>query len=234
VPLQQANSCPLIVTLSILLALKWERVINERFRFGPGGILAALLLACGVLSSWIPVSAVAVENALHNDPVISKLKPEQSEGRGYQLVYTVNAPVEVTWDFKTDFASQVLMTNKLIRSHRLVSRNQDEVVTETVYDNKPAMTFKWQTTLFPEQHLLKFVLLNPEECGQKFHHGYIQLEAVDAGTRVTQVAYFDFFGVSFWVNYPFSGGMSHFLKYTANWEQQAVLNKSRDRSEVPE
>ena len=211
--------------------LEWEALINKKFRFGPGGILAALLLACGVLFSWIPVSAAAAENTLQNDPVISKLKPKQAGGRGYQLVYTVNAPIEVTWDFKTDFASQVLLTNKLISSHRLVGRNQDEVVTETVYDNKPNMTFKWQTTLFPEQHLLKFMLLNPEECGQKFHHGYIQLEAVDDGTRVTQVAYFDFFGVSFWVNYPFSGGMSHFLKYTANWEQQAVLHHKKPGSE---
>lgn len=204
-------------------------MINGKFRIGPSGVLAALLLACGVLSWWIPVSAVATENALNSDPVISRLKPEHAEGRGYQLVYMVNAPLEVTWEFKTDFASQVLLTNNLISSHRVVDRNLHEVVTETVYVNKPSMTFRWQTTLFPEQHLLEFVLLNPEECGQKFHHGYIQLEAVDAGTRVTQIAYFDFFGVSFWVNYPFSGGMSHFLKYTASWEQQAIL-KYRERS----
>jgi len=201
-------------------------VEKGKFRFRLTGILVAMLMVSNVLSPGIRVSDAATENPSSGDPVISKLKPEQAEGRGYQLVYTVNAPLKATWDFKTDFASQILLTNKFINSHRLVSRGQDVVVTETVYYNKPGMTFKWQTTLFPEQHLLKFVLLNAEECGQKFHHGYIQLEAVDAGTRVTQVAYFDFFGVSFWVNYPFSGGMSHFLKYTANWEQQAVLKKS--------
>jgi hypothetical protein len=73
---------------------------------------------------------------------------------------------------------------------------------------------------------MDFVLLNPEECGQKFHYGHIQLESV-AGvgkkTRVTQVAYFDFFGVSFWVNYPWYGGMRYFLEYTVRWEQDTIL-----------
>ena len=116
------------------------------------------------------------------------------------------------------------MNNKYINTHRLLSNNQNEVVTENEYSNKPRVKFKWQTTLFPDQHRLKFVLLNPEECGQKYHHGYIQLEAVGNRTRVTQVAYFNFFGVSFWVGYPFKGGMSYFLKYTAAWEQQTVLD----------
>jgi hypothetical protein len=67
------------------------------------------------------------------------------------------------------------------------------------------------------------VLLNPEQCGQKYHYGYIQLEEMDQKTKVSQIAFFDFFGVFFWVNYPFYGGMSDFLKYTARWEQQVIL-----------
>jgi hypothetical protein len=72
---------------------------------------------------------------------------------------------------------------------------------------------------------MDFVLLNPEECGQRFHYGYIQLDAVgalDEKTKVTQLAYFDFFGVYFWVKYPWYGGMKNFLKYTARWEQETI------------
>lgn len=182
-----------------------------------------MFIAAGALSAEIPVPAPAGKNLADIEPVISSLKPEQADGRGYRLVYTVDAPLEVTWRFKTDFASQVLLTNKLISAHRLVSRNGNEVVTETVYYNKPKLVFRWKTTLIPEQKLLNFILLNPEECGEKYHHGSIRLESVGSATRVTQVAWFDFFGVSLWVNYPFSGGMSHSLKYTVQWEQQAVL-----------
>ncbi len=189
-----------------------------------GGLVTAMIIASGALSAKTPTTAPAAEIPADDEPVISKLKPKHADGRGYQLVYTINAPLEVTWSFKTDFDSQVLLTNKLINAHRLVSRNGNEVVTETVYSNKPKLVFRWKTTLFPDQHMLKFVLLNPEECGEAFHHGSIQLQAVGSATRVTQVAYFDFFGVSLWVNYPFSGGMSRFLNDTARWEQQAVLN----------
>lgn len=185
--------------------------------------MVAILFASSSLSSEIPVSAPAGGQFLSGDPVISKLKPERADGRGYKLIYSVNVPLAVLWKFKTDFDSQLLLSNRFITSHRLVSRKQDEVITETEYSNKPKAIFKWQTTLLPAQHLLKYVLLNPEECGQRYHYGYIQLESAGSGTRVTQVAYFDFFGVSLWANYPFNGGMSHFLKYTAKWEQQTVL-----------
>jgi len=181
-------------------------------------------VACGLLSAEIRASASAIENhqGAASEPIITTLRPEAAKGRGYQLVYTVDAPLEATWNFKTDFGSQVLLTNRMITSHRLVSREGNEVITETVYYNKPKLVFRWKTILFPDRHLLEFVLLNPEECDEEYHHGSIQLEAVDAGTRVTQVAYFNFFGASLWVNYPFSGGMSYMLKYTARWEQKAI------------
>ncbi|MGA9575295.1 MAG: hypothetical protein WBS20_15250 [Lysobacterales bacterium] len=196
---------------------------RDIFRLGFGTATVAVLLAANPLSFASNDAGSDGVDALNTDPVISKLKPAQADGRGYQLVYTINAPIDVTWDFKTDFDSQILLTNKLIKSHRLVRHTGNEVITATVYNDKPKVTFKWQTTLFPGRHLLKFVLLNPEECGQVYHHGSIQLQAVGSGTRVTQEAYFDFFGVSIWVKYPFSGGMSQFLKYTARWEQQAVM-----------
>ena len=49
------------------------------------------------------------------------------------------------------------------------------------------------------------------------------MEPAPEGTRVTQVAYFDFWGASLWANYPWGGGMKDFLSYTAQWEQETVL-----------
>lgn len=66
---------------------------------------------------------------------------------------------------------------------------------------------------------------------KKFHYGHIQLETragIEEKTMVTQMAYFDFFGLFFWINYPWYGGMTDFLEYTARWEQETILNvKSR-------
>ena len=198
------------------------------FRFGLYGILAAILCASPGLSSENPDPDPTEQQFLSNTPIIFKLTPERKDGGGYKLIYLVDAPLEVFWKFKTDFDNQFLLSNKFITAHRFVSRNRNRVVTENEYSNKPKAIFKWQTTLLPDQHLLQFMLLNPQECGQKYHYGYIQLEALGSRTRVTQVAYFDFFGVSIWVNYPFYGGMSYFLKYTASWEQQTIL-KLKDK-----
>jgi hypothetical protein len=183
----------------------------------------ALFWASTSLSSEISAGEPAEKPHLSSKPIIFKLQPERKEGRGYKLIYLVDAPLEVFWKFKTDFDNQFLLSNKLITAHRVIRRTENEVITESEYINKPKTKFKWQTSLFPDQHLLKFILLNPEECGQKYHYGYIQLEPLGSRTRVTQVAYFDFFGVSIWVNYPFYGGMSYFLNYTAAWEQQTIL-----------
>ena len=190
-------------TVSILGFSKRTNVYKGKFLIGLCGILAAIHFASSGLSSDIPVSEPTEQQYLSNKSIIYKLKPEQSDGRGYELVYLVDAPLDVFWKFKTDFDSQFLLSNKFITSHRLISRNQNEVVTENEYSNKPKVIFKWRTTLLPDQNLLKFTLLNPEECGQKYHYGYIQLEALDSMTRVTQVAYFDFFGVSLWESIVF-------------------------------
>ncbi len=197
-------------------------------RFGLYGILIVILCASSGLSTQIPESEPTKQQLIGGKPIIFKLKPERKDGRGYKLIYLVDAPLDVFWKFKTDFGNQFLLSNKFITSHRFVNRNRNVVVTENEYSNKPKAIFRWQTTLLPDQHLLKFILLNPEECGQKYHYGYIQLEALGSRTRVTQVAYFDFFGVSIWVNYPFYGGMYYFLKYTADWEQQTIL-KLKDK-----
>ena len=194
---------------------------------------ALVLFASNGMSSEQPVPGPSQVQLSNSDPIISKLMPEQAHGRGFKLEYVVNAPLDVFWKYKTHFDNELLHNNKYIGSHKLVSREENLVITETEYSYKPKKVFKWQTTIFPEQHLLEYELLNPQECGQKYHYGYIQLEPEGTGTRVTQVSYFDFFGVSLWVNYPFKGGMSHFLKYTARWEQQLLseLEHEKQREE---
>lgn len=159
----------------------------------------------------------------YDEILISKLQPEQDKGLGYKIVYWVDAPLEVFWQFKTDFDNNFLESNKYIKSHRFISREGNVVITENEYSSKPGRIFRWQTTVRPELNRLEFKLLNPTEAGQKFHYGYIQLEAMGEKSKVTQVAYFDFFGVLLWVNYPFYGGMEHYLKDTTRWEQRTIL-----------
>jgi len=201
------------------------------FRYRLCGILAAIVFASSGFSSEIPDPESTEQQYLSSKPIIFKLKPERKDGRGYKLIYLVDAPLDVFWKFKTDFDNQFLLSNKFITAHRLIRRTRNEVVTESEYSNRPKAIFKWQTIVLPDQHLFKFILLNPEACGQKYHYGYIQLEPLGSRTRVTQVAYFDFFGVSIWVNYPFYGGMSYFLNYTAAWEQQTILKLKDDYEE---
>ena len=186
------------------------------------GLYILVLLSSNVLSSELNASEPSFDQINDKGPIITKLEPERESGRGFKLEYTVSGPPEVLWGFKTNFDSDLLHKNKFINSHKLVSHEKNLVVTENVYSYKPRSVFKWQTIVLPEQKILKYELLNPEECGQKYHYGTIRLEAEGSSTRVTHVAYFDFFGVSLWVNYPFKGGMSEFLKYTARWEQEFV------------
>ena len=186
--------------------------------------VCVLMLTASIgFSSERVVSELSQDQLSNNDPIISRLKPERAHGKGFRLEFLVDAPLDVFWKYKTNFDNEFLHKNRYITSHKLVSREENLVITETQYSYKSKHVFKWQTTIFPEQNLLKYELLNPQECGQNYHYGYIQLEAEGSGTRVVQVSYFDFFGASFWVNYPFKGGMSEFLKYTARWEQQFVL-----------
>ncbi|MBI4776321.1 MAG: hypothetical protein HY788_19435 [Deltaproteobacteria bacterium] len=154
---------------------------------------------------------------------IYRLAPDSRGGQAYKLVYLVRAPLDVFWKFKTDFDNDFLVTNKYIREHRFISRSGDSVITEDEYTHVPRIVFRWKTTVHSAIHRLDFVLMNPEECDQKYHYGYIRIESVQGSTRVTQVAYFDFRGASIWAVYPWGGGMKDFLSYTARWEQETVL-----------
>jgi hypothetical protein len=177
------------------------------------------------LPSAIPYSTASTNSKkIHGKEVlIYDLPPDRRGGEGYKLVYLVQVPIEVYWKFKTDFDNDLLVTNKYIREHRFISRKGNKIITEDKYTFGPDVFFKWQTEVFPDSHRLDFVLLSPEESGQRFHYGRIQLEAVEQGTEVTQVTYFDFFGASFWAHYPWGGGMKDFLRYTAHWEQEIIL-----------
>lgn len=160
---------------------------------------------------------------MDSDPRIRLVTPDPRGGVAYKLVYSVNVPLDTYWRFKTDFSGSFLSTNEYIKQHRLVRSEDHSVITENKYTIGPDATYRWRTKIFDKQHRLEYWLLNPGECGQEFHYGYIQAEADGVNTKVTQVAYLDFFGVSLWAHFPFEGGMKEFLRSTARWEQQTAL-----------
>ncbi len=169
-----------------------------------------------------PENEPDINQLMQGKAYIYKLHPENAAGKGYKLVYMVAAPLSVYWNFKTDFKNDFLLTNKLITEHRLVAHKNNIAITENIYATKPGVRFRWRTISSPDIHRLDFELLNPKECGQKFHYGHIKLEKVGEHTKVTQIAYFEFFGATIWMNYPWYGGMHHQLHYTAQWEQETI------------
>ena len=184
--------------------------------------LSLNLLQYPVMAQNAPGNEPDLNQLIQGKAFIYKLESPDSAGKGYKLVYMVNAPLGTYWKFKTDFKNDFLLTNKLITEHRLVALKNNVAITENVYATKPGVKFRWRTKTFPDRHRLDFELQNPKECGQKFHYGHIQLEAAGTHTKVTQVAYFDFFGATLWMNYPWYGGMNYYLHYTARWEQKTV------------
>lgn len=164
-----------------------------------------------------------IDQLLQGKAYIYKLHPENAAGKGYKLVYMVAAPLSAYWNFKTDFENNFLLTNKLLTEHRLVEYKDNVAITETIYATKPGVRFRWRTISSPDIHRLDFELLNPKECGQKFNYGHIQLEKIGDHTKVTQIAYFEFFGATLWMNYPWYGGMHHNLYYMARWEQETIV-----------
>ena len=207
-----------------------NRLLNSVY-FPDLGILAVscamltillYLLPDPVLAQTSPKLEPDIDQLKQGKAYVYKLDPVDTTGKGYKLVYMVTAPLDVYWKFKTDFENDFLLTNKLIREHRLVAHKNNVAITESIYATKPGVRFRWRTISFPDLHRLNFELQNPKECGQTFHHGHIQLEAAGDHTIVTQTAYFDFFGATLWMNYPWYGGMRHYLKYTARWEQETI------------
>jgi hypothetical protein len=181
------------------------------------------LLPHHVFSQDPPGNEPNTNQLMQGKAYIYNLHPDDIAGKGYKLVYMIAAPLSAYWNFKIDFKNDFLLTNKLITQNRLVEYKDNVAITETIYALKPGVKFRWRTISSPDTHRLDFELLNAKECGQKFHYGHIQLEEFGEHTKVTQIAYFDFFGATLWMNYPWYGGMHHNLQYTARWEQETIV-----------
>jgi hypothetical protein len=201
--------------------------------------IADIRIGWAVFLTLIGMCCLSVELAANEiklrggEAIISYPEPDARGGRAYKLEYLVDVPIEVFWKFKTDFDNTFLLSNKYIKSHKFVSCHHNVVITENVYTQNFKVTFRWQTTMITSKFRLEFVLINPKECRQKFHYGYIQLEPFNDKTKVTHVAYFDFFGAFLWANYPWAGGMKSFLRYTARWEQKTILRLKKNYMGVP-
>ena len=178
-----------------------------------------ILTALFLLVSAIP--GQAEQKGLPNDGkiILERLSADENRGYGYRLQYYVAAPIEAVWRFKTDFDSEILLTNEELIAHRIVKFAGSSVITENRYAAAPSLNFRWRTTLLPDQHRLEFDLLNPEDCRHDFHYGSIQLSPAGRHTKITQIAFFNFRGASFWVKYPWYGGMRSTLAKVAKWEQ---------------
>ncbi len=163
------------------------------------------------------------ETLLRGDPFIYRIPPEARGGEAYKMIYIVPVPIDVFWRFKTDFHGDFLETNKYIEEQIVIQEEKNVVVIENKLTNKPGTKFRWRNILHPEEYRLEFILENPEQCGQRYHYGHFRLESLGSYTKVTHLAYFDFFGASFWATFPWEGGMHDFLDYIARWEQKTIL-----------
>jgi hypothetical protein len=166
--------------------------------------------------------------ALRDAASIKSVFPSTKDGYGYKLQYYVPVPINDFWQFKTDFKSDILLTNKELIEHRVVRSTGNSVITENRYATAPGLRFLWQTTVDRAQYRLEFRLLNAEDCRHDYHYGTIQLSPHGNYTRITQTAYFNFRGASFWVKYPWYGGMKSTLLKMATWEQKTALRYTRE------
>ena len=180
------------------------------------------------LSAQSPTIEPSEKQLSTGEPFIYKIEPDAKGGEAYKLVYLVPFPIEVLWRFKTDFHGDFLETNKYIKNQRVIREKQNVVIIEDRLSSKLGSKFRWRNILFSNKYRLDFVLENPEQCDQKFHYGHFQLEPLGAHTKVSHVAYFDFFGASLWAYYPWEGGMYAFLDYIARWEQETILKVKDD------
>jgi hypothetical protein len=193
----------------------------------------AFLLVCGF--ALVPDTGVTTSPSGRNlpEPSIRLIEPGSRGGKAYRLTYFVPVPRDTYWRFKTDFDNDFVEGNEFIEEHRLLRRSGNVVITETRYTFGSDAAYRWRTLVCPGQYRLEFTLLNPEETGQEFHHGSIEAEARNGTTKVTQVAFFDFFGATFWIHYPWSGGLRDFLRSTAVWEQKTALRLRNEYAKSP-
>jgi hypothetical protein len=154
---------------------------------------------------------------------LETIPPYADSGYGYKLQYYIFAPIDISWSFKTDFDSNLLLTSDELIGHRIVKTIGNSVITENRYATAPGLRFLWKTVVLEEQYRMEFELLNAAECRHDFHFGSIQLSPDGEFTKVTQIVYFDFTGASLWVKYPWYGGMEDTLTQMVEWEQETIL-----------
>ena len=186
------------------------------------GTIIALMMLISAGHAGITASSI------YDQISVREIASDGNGGYGYKLQYYVPAPIDVFWQFKTDFDSDVLLSNTELIEHRLVSKDDNIVVTENRYATAPGLRFLWQTTIIADKYRLEFELLNAEDCRHDFHYGAIQLSQADNHTKVTQTAFFDFVGASLWVSYPWYGGMKSTLTKVAKWEQKIAFRHRSD------
>jgi len=192
--------------------------------------LSFAFLLSGFTNSSVnpPTVEPSHEQLLSGKPFIYRIEPEPRGGEGYKMIYVVSVPVEVFWRFKTDFHGDFVSSNRYVEEQTVIREKKNLVIIENKLTNKPGTRFRWRNILHPKEHRLEFVLENPEQCGQRFHYGHFQLEALGSYTKVSHSAYFDFFGASFWATFPWQGGMHAFLDYIARWEQETIVKVKND------
>jgi hypothetical protein len=176
----------------------------------------ALMPAAGRAdSTQVPASA---------DVYVEKVLDHPNGGYGYRLEYIVPASIDVFWRFKTDFKNAKIVEGAELIGHKHIKTVGNRVLTENRFASAPRLKFLWQTTVFPERYRLEFVLQNAKDCRHDFHYGSIQLSPAGNHTKVTQTAFFNFRGASFWVRYPWYGGMKSTLTKTAKLEQRLAAH----------
>ena len=162
---------------------------------------------------------------ISNGPfLIERVHFGSGEGEGYRMVYCIDVPLGIYWQFKTDFKNDFLIDNPHIDAHHFIDRQGDVVLTENRYAHDRKRLFRWQTTIHSRDYRLEFKLVNAVEAGQKYHFGTIHLEAQGDRTIVRQFARFRFSGAALWAWYPWRGGMRSFLSDFVRWEQQAAVD----------
>jgi hypothetical protein len=212
------------------MASKTESSNSKKFPYPPLKYYRILIILTMIASLMLSAIGNADTNwsAIKDSVSIESVFRSEKDSYGYKLQYYVPVPINAFWQFKTDFESDVLLTNEELIEHRVVKSIRNSVITENRYATAPGLRFLWKTTVFGAQYRLEFKLLNAEDCRHDFHYGTIQLSPHGNYTRITQTAFFNFRGASFWVKYPWYGGMKSTLLKMAEWEQKTAIRYTRE------
>ncbi len=186
-----------------------------------GWALKAAMVGVAVGLFILPTPAAACsQDGFEASALIERIRFKS--GEGYRMTYCIDLPLPIYWQFKTDFNNEFLTSNPHIATHHFLGRKGNVVLTENRYTHNTKRLFRWQTTVDSKAHRLNFILLNPEEAGQRYHSGSIRLKDKGHYTEVQQEAYFQFSGAAFWAFYPWRGGMRSFLQSFVAWEQETA------------